>query len=731
MNYILFFLLISISATSPLKEIKDLQKSYFRPEYVNMKTTNLNPWNWNLCNIPGGEILGTFSNPNAPNLAFAISFRDVWRTTDGGANWQLSLENCMPQDGLLSTPTRGIVVDGGGTVWITLNGGNDWAEVLYTNNFQTASFEVADTVIYLVDSIPPRLWRSINSGLSWQVIGTFNNLYSIDQIAHLKSNPDVFWLTGHAQPNDTLTYIYFSPSASFVDTIIADEVMDFQPNPYNPNFSLIATSSGIYQATSATGPWTRINEPYTFGLFQPADIEFTGNDTIVVSSFFNPGIFRGVRQYGIWLFSYVESREIATLISPAGSGTFYAGSLGKGVFKSTNNGLSWTVERNNLYAHTMLSSGAASYPSQDTVFYAIGLGGTVYRIKNNGTSYDTLKNFLLMGSAVESAPTNPNFIIVSCVDAQVSGTTFSMGTIFTSSDGGANWTKVDSTYMPADFLITSNPNIIIGLCDTFLIRSTTGGTNFTPVFAKPAHLSNLAGLDTIFVATDDSVFVSFNQGATWQFLTIDPGTETNEISYDNNQKILYLTDVPIYRYHLLTGVLDSINLSGYYNYATDVAPNGNLYFLYQGTDTVYIARSFNTGNTIEQEPFPIPHFLGGLLASNSAVYYYEGGRRFWVSTDITHKIDENKNIVNNQIFYVPGLVRKGSTAKIIFEITQKDNYSLKLYDISGRLVRKIYENVIGPGIHTIDFSTRGLTSGVYFVSLKNRSKQNVKKILIF
>lgn len=727
-----FFLITIIGFSSPLKIVRNLQKDYFKQEYVHSAVKSENPWNWNLINLPGGEILGTFSHPGATNLALAYSFRDVWRTTDGGTNWELSLENCMPQGGIMSTPTRGMVVDGGGVIWVTLNGGNDWAEVLYTSNFQTASFDIPDTVIYLVDSTPPRLLRSTNSGLSWQILGTFNNLYSVDQVVHIPTSPNVFWLLGHTVPNDTLTYIYYSPASAFVDTIPAGEVLDFAPNPYNPNHTLIATDNGMYQALSPTGPWTMLNEPLVFGLFQPVDIEFTGNDSIVVTSFLNPGIFKGQRQYNVWLFSYVESREIGTNMSFGGTTTLYAGSLGKGVYKSTNDGATWTIQRNNLYAHTLITSGSVSYPSVDTIFYCIGLGGTIYRIRNLGSSYDTLKNYLMMGSAIESAPTNPNFLIVSCIDLQISGTTFSMGTIFTSTDGGANWTKVDSNYLPTDFLITSNPNIIIGLCDTFLIRSTTGGTNFTPVFAKPVTLSNLAGLDTIFIATEDSVFVSYNQGATWQFLTIDPGgDDTDEISYDNTRKILYLTDVPIYRYNLLSGVLDSIMFNGYANFVADVAPNGNLYFLYHGGDTVYIARSFDAGNTIEQEPFPIPHQFGDLLACNGALFYYEGGRRFWVSTDITHQINELQKNKPNPAFTISTIIKKGANIKIKIEPTQWRNYSIKIYDISGRLAKDVNPEEISWGTDYLEFSTNGLGTGVYFLMLNNRQTAGIKKLIIY
>jgi photosystem II stability/assembly factor-like uncharacterized protein len=726
-----FFLITIIGPFRPLKEVREMQRDHFQPQYVHPSIKSENPWNWNLFNLPGGEILGTFSHPNAPNLAFALSFRDVWRTTDGGTNWELSLENCMPLGGLMSTPTRGIVIDESGTVWITLNGGSDWAEVLYTNDFQTASFEVTDTIIYLVDSTPPRLWRSTNSGLSWQIIGTFSNLYAVDQIAHIPSAPNVFWLLGHTVPDDTLTYIYYSSASAFVDTIPADEVLDFQPNPYNPNHTLIATSNGMYQALSPTGPWTMLNEPLVFGLYQPVDIEFTGNDSIVVSSYLNPGIFKGQRQYNVWLFSYVESREIGTYVSSGGPTTFYAGCMGKGVYKSTDDGSSWTIQRNNLYAHTIISPGCVSYPYLDTSFYYIGLGGIIYRFKNSGSAYDTLKNFLLMGSAIESAPTSPNFLVASCIDIQISGTTFSMGTIFTSNDGGINWTKVDSNYLPTDFLITSNPNIIIGLCDTFLIRSTTGGTNFTPIFAQPTSLGNLVGLDTIFVETDDNVFVSYDQGANWQLLFADPGDGTNEISYDNTQKILYLTDIPIYRYNLQTVILDSVTFNGYANYMTNVAPNGKLYFLYQGADTIYIARSFDTGNTIEQEPFPISHLFGGLVASNSALYYYEGGRRFWVNTDITHKIEEVHNGKQLSLISMPTVIRKGTNLTIKFTRSQGQNYPLKFYDVSGRVAKTITHQNFVSGSGAIEFSTEEFESGVYFLIIDSPQNRIAKKLIIY
>ncbi len=92
MNLTALFLILSTLVPGPLKQLQELQKVYFNPRYENPDPKEFNPWNWNLCNLQGGEILGVFGNPGTPNLAFALSFRDLWRTTDEGANWQLSLK---------------------------------------------------------------------------------------------------------------------------------------------------------------------------------------------------------------------------------------------------------------------------------------------------------------------------------------------------------------------------------------------------------------------------------------------------------------------------------------------------------------------------------------------------------------------------------------------------------------------------------------------------------------
>ncbi|HEC79030.1 MAG TPA: T9SS type A sorting domain-containing protein [candidate division WOR-3 bacterium] len=681
-----------------------------------------NPWNWTFVGPRGGEFFWALSHPDANNFAAALSMGDVWRTTDGGVNWELSFENSLPVAGMFSSPNAGIIVDYTGEVWVTLDAGVNWTSVLTTNHFHAASFDVIDTVIYLADSIPPRLWRSTNSGLTWQVITVFDSLYSVDQIAHIPGSPSTYWLVGHTQDNDTLAYIYFSGTSSFVDTIVAGEVDDFQENPADIWHTLIATDHGIYQATSGTGPWVQLAEPFAYGLYQPIDIEFTGDDTIVVSSMFNPGIFRGVRIAGVWIFTQTENREGCGYMNFGGATTLYCGSLGSGVFKSTDDGNSWTIQ-DGLYGHLLLSAGAVS-EIIDSTFYFIGFGGKPFKTTDWGTTWTPLShNFLIYGSAIEVAPTNPNFLIVSAMDIETVGSP--PMTIYRSTDGGTSWSPVDSTYAAADFLITSNPDIIMGITDTVVIRSTSGGNGFSPVLTAANNFYNLTGRDTVFVASRDSTYVSYDQGATWSFLVDRGGT----LTYDSIRDILYIVaEQGFYTFDVNTGTLDSLS----YNCLTaSVSPNGNLYFLFV-SDTLRIARSFDGGNTIEEEVFPIPFSLsGGIKAGDDGVFCYQGIRGLWVSNDITSGVAESKEeVCAGTLTFAPTIIKKTQNGKLRLTLNTNQRVELNIVDLTGRKIEELYNGRLEAGTHEFNLSAEKLANGVYFILYETAQNRATRKFLV-
>jgi hypothetical protein len=58
------------------------------------------------------------------------------------------------------------------------------------------------------------------------------------------------------------------------------------------------------------------------------------------------------------------------------------------------------------------------------------------------------------------------------------------------------------------------------------------------------------------------------------------------------------------------------------------------------------------------------------------------------------------------------------------------NISLQLYDISGRLVKTLVNEQKKPGIYRINFSTKDLSAGVYFVTLQIETKRIIERLVV-
>jgi hypothetical protein len=68
----------------------------------------------------------------------------------------------------------------------------------------------------------------------------------------------------------------------------------------------------------------------------------------------------------------------------------------------------------------------------------------------------------------------------------------------------------------------------------------------------------------------------------------------------------------------------------------------------------------------------------------------------------------------------PNPVRAGYDVTIRYRIMSYKKVTLTVYDILGREVAKLLTNEIqSEGLHSVNFDTKGLTSGVYFYKLRS------------
>ena len=68
--------------------------------------------------------------------------------------------------------------------------------------------------------------------------------------------------------------------------------------------------------------------------------------------------------------------------------------------------------------------------------------------------------------------------------------------------------------------------------------------------------------------------------------------------------------------------------------------------------------------------------------------------------------------------------------QISYSISKKSHIHIKVFDIKGRILKNLVNNVKRAGKHQIDFDCSGMSSGTYFVNLRVGNNSITKRIVI-
>ena len=61
---------------------------------------------------------------------------------------------------------------------------------------------------------------------------------------------------------------------------------------------------------------------------------------------------------------------------------------------------------------------------------------------------------------------------------------------------------------------------------------------------------------------------------------------------------------------------------------------------------------------------------------------------------------------------------------------QVGTVSLRIYNISGKLIETLVDEQLPPGQHTVKWNAAGLSSGVYFLKMKAGNFSQVEKLML-
>lgn len=198
------------------------------------------------------------------------------------------------------------------------------------------------------------------------------------------------------------------------------------------------------------------------------------------------------------------------------SGTnLFAGCGGAGVFRSTDNGTTWTAVNAGLTPGSITTYYVVALAESGANLLVGTLGAGVFLSTNNGTNWRAANSGLPADAEVYSFAVSPNGAGGTNLFAGASG-------VFLSTDNGTSWTAVNSglTNTAVISLAASGDHLFAGLYRGGVFLSTNSGTSWSPTgpgLPADTGVSCLAVIGTnVFAATYGAgVFRSTNNGTSW------------------------------------------------------------------------------------------------------------------------------------------------------------------------------------------------------------------------
>jgi photosystem II stability/assembly factor-like uncharacterized protein len=235
-------------------------------------------------------------------------------------------------------------------------------------------------------------------------------------------------------------------------------------------------------------------------------LSFMVNGNMVFAGTGEHGVFRSIDNGVSWTPSSLY--QPVSCLALSGS-TVFAGTNGKGVYRSIDTGAHWSPVNSGLYANSKVVSLAVCGTN---IFAGTDTGG-IFFSTDNGTSWNAVSTRLPTTAKISSLAASGSNLFVG---------TYSAGA-FLSTNIGTSWAAINSG-LPKDeyvnFLTVIDSNIYAGTYGGVFL-SANNGIGWSPISSSLIDLlmSTIGSIavkgTNIFVSSGGSVFLSTNNGTNW------------------------------------------------------------------------------------------------------------------------------------------------------------------------------------------------------------------------
>ena len=746
------------------------------------KTTNGgNTWT----DISGGLTLITFGSiaidPANPDIIYAgtgetryafnmVTFEGdgLYKSTNGGNSWTRITNGFGSQtqfsDIIVSPANPNIVIASIGTgnwnnqtpdnigLWRSSDAGNTWTKIIDNNGAYDLAFHpVNSNIVYAAFGNKTNLGFQVSTdaGLTWTASNT--GLPGATQRARMqfdisRNNPSIMYCLVY---NSTASIGGMQTGAfKSTDGGISWTQISTGENIAGTYDGTTISDQGGYDLCVAASP----TDPQT-AFFGNVEISKTTNGSDI-SFVRNPnGHYGGANAWDGWTHTDIHIIKYA----PSNPNIMYVGCDG-GIYKSTNAGANFFHVNNGI--NTIQFYCVASNPTNESILYGGAQDNGNFRTVDKGS---TNWIFSTTGDGMEC------FVDQSTPDRAYIST--QNGTLFRTTNGGQNWLNairnVANTAWTAPYWQhpTTHNKIFAALGRSIYRSDQNGASNtwndisgeisstnlITTVAHSPANTNNIIVVFSNYTL-NPQVFLSTNEGVNFTDITDNvTGSGFSQamiqrVSADPvNGNTFYIT-----RASYGTGqVIKTTNLGQSWTdissdlpkistnaFFADPVNNGQLY----AANDFGVYRSLNNGENWVRlgMNFPYVPVLNFSYFNNGVKRYIRAathGRGVY-ELDITGSVGIHSN--NGEIPDSYKLSQNypnpfNPETKIDFDVPEKANVSISVFDITGKEVSILQNGNMNAGKYSVTFYGAGLSSGTYFLKMSvnnGRSFIRVRRMVL-
>lgn len=446
---------------------------------------------------------------------FAATSNGVYKSTDNGISWALSgveYNNLMT----IAASPSGILFTGGNTfnVFRSTDEGQTWQSTLFGQNVNSMA-ATSNGYVFIMVNTGSGLYASVNNGNTWMNV-TLQTGVNTPNYLSVINGTKLFALTelglmlstdfGGTWSNGGLTNLQ---GKRFIDSIGA--------------YDYVCSFSGVWKTPSGITQWN----PANTGIVNNDVRAMIYNSQYIFAGTANNGVYRSSDMGGTWESLGLEGNEITDFDFGSSGTILYVGAKNGGPFKSTNNGTNWQPCN---YGQPSGSYSVRANPNYD--FYSCSPVYGTYRLASNGSGW---YQYIVQGQ-------NPlSYDIAFQSSANIFICVVNQG-IKRSLNSGTNWDFANSGLLSNNILkvaVRGGVGTLFCIDSTRIYRSLNNGTNWTPVYTTTGRLNSRPVFNSaghIFVASDEGVLYSYNNGDNWYVLNngLLPGkSHAITVSVDN------------------------------------------------------------------------------------------------------------------------------------------------------------------------------------------------------